>query len=192
MLNDVRGRDVVSNIAISLHAAPNCSGDRLGLKGERTNLGDRGHGVSVLVTGGAGFVAATLVARLLERGESVLAVDNMSRGSAENLGASKHHLRLRIVVADIADLPAFVSSLERHSDFGPITSVWHLAANSDIPAGIADANVDLKDTFLTTFNVLEVMQKKGVDKLFFASSSAIYGDLGEKVLTEDIGPLFPI
>ena len=70
--------------------------------------------------------------------------------------------------------------------------MWHLAANSDIPAGIADANVDLRDTFLTTFNTLEIMQERGCRRLAFASSSAIYGDLGDTELREDTGPLLPI
>jgi UDP-glucose 4-epimerase len=148
--------------------------------------------LSILVTGGAGFVATTLIARLLERGETVLAVDNMSRGSAANLGALQRNPRLKIVVADIADLPSFRAALRAHSRLGPITASWHLAANSDIPAGIANANVDLKDTFLTTFNTLQVMEEHGVREIFFASSSAIYGDLGDTVLTENVGPLFPI
>jgi hypothetical protein len=83
----------------------------------------------------------------------------MSRGSPENLGPARNHPKLEIIVADIAELPAFRLSLDRYSGFGPITSVWHLAANSDIPAGIADANVDLKDTFLTTFNGQEVHEE---------------------------------
>jgi len=43
--------------------------------------------VSILATGGAGFVATTLIGRLLARGETVMAVYNMSRGSAANLEA---------------------------------------------------------------------------------------------------------
>jgi UDP-glucose 4-epimerase len=70
--------------------------------------------------------------------------------------------------------------------------VWHLAANSDIPAGVEDANVDLRDTFMTTFNTLQLMKEFEIPVLAFASSSAIYGDLGERPLTEDIGPLLPI
>jgi UDP-glucose 4-epimerase len=62
--------------------------------------------VSVLVTGGAGFIAATLIAQLLEPGEYVLAVDNMSRGSPENLGPARNHPKLEIIVADIAELPS--------------------------------------------------------------------------------------
>ena len=79
-----------------------------------------------------------------------------------------------------------------HAELGPISEVWHLAANSDISAGIVDSGVDLRDTFMTTFNVLRIMEERKIGELLFASSSAIYGDLGEKELTETTGPLFPI
>jgi UDP-glucose 4-epimerase len=67
-----------------------------------------------------------------------------------------------------------------------------MAANSDIPAGIADPAIDLRDTFMTTFNTLLVMRELGIGNLNFASSSAIYGDLGDAEIHEDMGPLQPI
>jgi UDP-glucose 4-epimerase len=67
-----------------------------------------------------------------------------------------------------------------------------MAANSDIPAGISNASIDLNDTFITTFNTLEVMKEFDIRAMIFASSSAIYGDLGGRALVEDIGPLLPI
>jgi UDP-glucose 4-epimerase len=148
--------------------------------------------MTTLVTGGAGFVAATLIARLLERGDRVLALDNLCRGAMANIAAFERHPRFAFARAELADLGAFRTAIADHAGMGPVEEVWHLAANSDIPAGIADANVDLRDTFMTTFNTLEVMQETGAKRLLFASSSAIYGDLGERPLTEDIGPLFPI
>ena len=57
-----------------------------------------------------------------------------------------------------------------------------MAANSDIPAGIINAEVDLKDTFMTTFNTLQLMKELGIPIIIFASSSAIYGNLGDKKL----------
>jgi UDP-glucose 4-epimerase len=69
--------------------------------------------------------------------------------------------------------------------------VWHMVANSDIGAGVADANVDFRDTFLTTFHTLEVMRAFRIPKLAFASTSAVYG-IHDAVLKEDTGPLFPI
>lgn len=70
--------------------------------------------------------------------------------------------------------------------------MWHLAANSDIPAGVENPDVDLKDTFLTTFELLRSMRQYDVKTFHFASSSAIYGDLGTVKLYEGIGPLLPI
>jgi len=122
----------------------------------------------------------------------VLAIDNFSRGAPENVARFGNSPAFRLAEAEITDLAMFQALVGEEHVKEPISAVWHLAANSDIPAGIADARVDLKDTFLTTFNILEVMQALGIPNLYFASSSAIYGDLGATVLTENIGPLFPI
>ncbi len=86
----------------------------------------------------------------------------------------------------------FRAALDRQAVLGPVTEVWHLAANSDIPAGIESSEIDLRDTYMTTFNTLKVMEERGIKALMFASSSAIYGDLGDRELTEETGPLFPI
>jgi UDP-glucose 4-epimerase len=147
--------------------------------------------MTTLVTGGAGFVAATLIGQLLARGDRVLALDNFSRGERANLGTLSGHPALVVAQVDLADLAAYRLAISTHAAT-PLAEVWHLAANSDIPAGIADPSVDLRDTFMTTFNTLQVMQEQGARRLLFASSSAIYGDLGDRPLTEDIGPLFPI
>ena len=49
--------------------------------------------------------------------------------------------------------------------------VWHLAANSDILSGIKNSNIDFKNTFLTTFNLLEACKEYGIKSFYFASSS---------------------
>jgi UDP-glucose 4-epimerase len=148
--------------------------------------------MTILVTGGAGFIANTLVDSLLARGESIICLDNLCRGTASNVARFTEKNSFRFSAVDLADLDAFRSCLDSHAELGPVSEVWHLAANSDIPAGIADPDVDLRDTFMTTFNVLRVMEERHIGELLFASSSAIYGDLGEKELTESTGPLFPI
>jgi UDP-glucose 4-epimerase len=148
--------------------------------------------MTILVTGGAGFIANTLVDSILSRGDSVICLDNLCRGTTANVARFTEKNSFRFSPVDLADLGAFRSCLDSHEDLGPISEVWHLAANSDIPAGIADPGVDLRDTFMTTFNVLRIMEERKIGELLFASSSAIYGDLGEKELTESTGPLFPI
>jgi UDP-glucose 4-epimerase len=73
----------------------------------------------------------------------------------------------------------------------PFEAVWHLAANSDISAGVADPGIDLQDTFLTTFHTLKIARELGIPRFAFASTSAVYGDR-ETLLEEDSGPMLPI
>ena len=148
--------------------------------------------MTVFVTGIAGFVGVNLTAALLARGERVVGFDNLCRGKAEYLARWQGHERFDFAQVDLADLDAYRAALREVHARTPISEVWHLAANSDIPAGISDPTVDHRDTFMTTFNTLLLMRELGIPSLAFASSSAVYGDLGDRRLTEDTGPLFPI
>jgi UDP-glucose 4-epimerase len=120
-------------------------------------------------------------------GHGVVGVDNLSRGSQANLANALPHPNFVFVQADLTDLKAYNGLAARHA----FTMVWHMVANSDIGAGVADANVDFRDTFLTTFHTLEVMRAFRIPRLAFASTSAVYG-VHDTVLREDTGPLFPI
>ncbi len=66
-----------------------------------------------------------------------------------------------------------------------------MAANSDIAAGSTDIRLDLELNQLTTVAVLEAMATHGVNRLFFASTSAIFGET-DAILHEDFSPLRPI
>ena len=145
-----------------------------------------------LVSGGAGFIGSNLVARLLDRGQKVVAVDNFVRGSAAHLGDVAGRAGFTLIDADLASAADCRRAFDAAAELGRIEAVWHLAANSDIPAGGGDPRIDLRDTFLTTFEILIQIKRLGIGRLLFASSSAIYGDHGETALTEDTGPLFPI
>src|SRR6478736_6437934 len=121
--------------------------------------------MTILVTGGAGFIANTLMESILSRGDSVICLDNLCRGTVSNVARFTEKNSFRFSAVDLADLGAFRSCLDSHVDLGPISEVWHLAANSDIPAGIADPNVDLRDTFMTTFNLLRIMEERQIGEL---------------------------
>jgi UDP-glucose 4-epimerase len=142
-----------------------------------------------VVTGAAGFIGSHLVDRLLKRGERVIGVDNMVLGKRENLAGALRSKEFVLHQLDINDYPRFLECLRKEAR--PIRTVWHMAANSDIPAGVNDPEIDLTRTFLTTHNVLKAMCELKIPQLCFASTSAIYGDQ-DKVLTEETGPLFPI
>ncbi len=148
--------------------------------------------MTLIVAGGAGFIGANLVERLVGEGSPIVVIDNLSRGRKKNLARVIDRPCLHLIEADLADPAAAREAFDAAAKLGPIDQVWHLAANSDIAAGVADPAIDLRDTFLTTFEILRQMKRLGGTKLLFASSSAIYGDLKDAELREETGPLFPI
>jgi UDP-glucose 4-epimerase len=145
----------------------------------------------VFVTGAAGFIGSHLIDRLLKRGATAVGIDNLKLGRRENLTQALANTRFSFHVADVNDVRACSKLVAEESALGAFDMVWHLAANSDIRAGVADPDVDLRDTFLTTHNLLKVLREHKIQNLAFASSSAIYG-VQPALLTENIGPLFPI
>jgi UDP-glucose 4-epimerase len=145
---------------------------------------------TILVTGAAGFIGSHATDRLLEQGHRVIAVDNLKLGRMSNLQKALENEKFTFIEADLNDLQKVLELLRPLLADG-LDAVWHLAANSDIKSGAKDANIDLQDTFMTTFNTLAVMKEFGAGELVFASTSAIYGEKAG-VLSEDMGPLFPI
>ena len=73
-----------------------------------------------------------------------------------------------------------------------IDAVYHLAANSDIQKGGKEPSIDFNDTLLTTRAILEGMRKANVKNMFFASTSAVYGEMLDVELTEETGGIKPV
>jgi UDP-glucose 4-epimerase len=141
----------------------------------------------ILVTGGAGFIGSHLCDRLLERRDEVWCVDNLRLGRRRNIAHLEALPGFRFVKLDVLDSNALMA-LFADACFD---SVFHLAANSDIAAGTGNLRIDLELNHLTTVAVLEAMEAHDVKRIFFASSSAIFGET-DAVLHEDFGPLRPI
>ena len=150
----------------------------------QTSTGD------VLITGVAGFVGSHLAERLLSLGHRVIGVDSLIRGTLRNLETARANPNFEFIQLDLCDPKSAVPTLAARLKKNKILTVWHMAANSDIEAGVEDPDVDLKHTFLTTYTVLGLMRVMGVAELRFASSSAIYGE-HRGPLTECTGPLTP-
>ncbi len=142
--------------------------------------------MKIIVTGGAGFIPSHVVDRLLKDGHTVLSVDNFTLGTKKHFQHNTDNQNFSFIEADVADEKKMD---EIFGNFKP-ECVFHLAANSDIGAGSHDAAVDYKNTFLTTYAVLQAMKKWNVRKLVFASTSAMYGSLSG-LISEKSGPLIP-
>jgi UDP-glucose 4-epimerase len=140
----------------------------------------------VLVTGGAGFIGSHLCDRLVEL-NSVWCVDNLVLGSRRHIAHLESSPNFTFSELDILDHGA-LNALFTEVNFD---AVFHLAANSNIAKGMVDFNLDLRLNQITTVNLLEIMRKHAVRQIFFASTSAIFGE-SDAVLHEEHSPMEPI
>ena len=119
--------------------------------------------MSDLIIGGSGFVGRNLARRLQSQGREVAVLDRVPDATGGFEG--------RFVQVDAQDPTAVSRAID---ELQPET-VYHLAANSDISAGIADASLDFGDTLMTTTAVRIAVARSSARNLVFASSSAIFG-----------------
>jgi UDP-glucose 4-epimerase len=138
-----------------------------------------------VVTGGAGSIGSALVGSLLELDETVRVVDNLSGGRREQLPGGGKADRLELTVADLREPSSFEST------FAGASSVWHLAANTDIRRGTADPKIDFEHGTLATYHVLEAIRRHDVPLLRYSSSSVVYGYAKVLPTPEEYGPLEP-
>lgn len=144
--------------------------------------------MKTLVVGGAGFIGSHLCDALLTEGHKVVCIDNFSLGTRENVDHLKQNPCFSIYEVDAFDN----NILERIFNTEQPEYVFHLAANSDIQSSAADPEVEYRNTYSTTFQILCCMRKYGVKKIFFASTSAVYGNMRDVLLDENTANLSPI
>ena len=137
-----------------------------------------------LVTGGAGFIGSHLVDALLDRGDEVAVVDDLSTGRRENLdGALAGGARLHEV--DIRDRAALMEVMEGARP----QLVFHLAAQIDVRKSIEDPAWDAGINVVGTINVLETARLAGVARVVNTSTGgAIYGEVDVMPTPETVPP----
>ncbi|MEE2705943.1 MAG: SDR family oxidoreductase [Planctomycetota bacterium] len=121
-----------------------------------------------LVTGGAGFIGSHIATALVERGDRVRILDNLSTGSARNF----EHIadRVEFIEGDIED-SRVVSAAVRGVD-----CIFHQAALASVPRSV-EAPLDSHAACVTgSVNVLDQARRAGVKRVVYASSSSLYGD----------------
>lgn len=141
-----------------------------------------------LVIGGGGFIGSHLCKALLEEGNYVICVDDFSNGMKRNIDGIYNNISFVLYEVDATVKERLDKIFEKEKP----EYIFHLAANSDIQASALDPEVEYKNTYSTTFQILLCMQKYNVKKLFFASTSAVYGDKRGILLDENTPNLSPI
>ncbi len=139
----------------------------------------------ILITGGAGFLGSYLTETLLEQGAKVTIYDFLKLGK-DRIAHLLSHPRLELLEADVLDYDKLVDAVRGKN------LIWHLAGNTDIPAGLSDTALDLNHAVIATHHVLEAMRETGVRRLSFPSSGAIYGEKTFGFRREVDGPTLPI
>lgn len=144
--------------------------------------------MKVLVAGGAGFIGSHLIDALLKEGDQVVCIDNFFIGTRENIAHLQGAKGFTFYESDLTDIDKLKKIFVKEKfDF-----VYHMAANSDIQASAKSPAVEYENTYTTTFNVLECMRLYDVKKLFFCSTSAVYGDAFGADVDENYAPMQPI
>ncbi|MBA4541799.1 MULTISPECIES: SDR family oxidoreductase [Thermoactinomyces] len=122
--------------------------------------------MKVLVTGGAGFIGSHIVDQLVEKGDQVVIVDNISSGRKENINEKARFYQIDITDSDLLN----VFERERPE------AVIHQAAQIHVHTSVKEPMFDATVNILGTINLLEACRKTGVKKVVYASSAAIYGN----------------
>ena len=131
----------------------------------------------VLVTGGAGFIGSHIVRDLLDRGDQVRVLDNLSTGSKANLAG----LNIDFIEGDIRDAAVAQESIKN------VDAVFHLAAFISVAGSMEDPLACYDANLNGSLNVLMQAGKAGVRRVVLASSAAVYGE-SESTVDEDHPP----
>ena len=143
------------------------------------------NGKHILITGGAGFIGAHLVERLLKDGKSIVVIDDLSTGSRDNLRAVAQRKNFRFIQTKIsayAELP----ELAANSEF-----IFHLAATVGVELVVKSALHVLEASFNETQILLRAAAKNSTP-ILLTSTSEVYGKSAKPEFSEDddllIGP----
>ena len=142
----------------------------------------------VLVVGGAGFIGSFLCKELIKTCEFVVALDNMMRGNKNNLKEIVDNKSFVLVEGDANNFGLLCDVIKQFN----LNYIFHLAANSDIQASADNPSIEYSCTSGTTWSILLAMKATGVKNMFFASTSAVYGELGSRTTFKENDALMPV
>ena len=122
-----------------------------------------------LITGVCGFIGSNLAYRLLSRGNRVIGIDRIDARHAPTVNLLNNFYKFKLYDLDLA--------FDKINVEEEIDTVFHLAANADVRFSSEYPDKDLNDGIIATYNLLRWIKEKGIKKIAYSSTSAIYGDV---------------
>jgi UDP-glucose 4-epimerase len=138
--------------------------------------------MSVLVTGGAGYIGSHMALELLDAGEDVVIIDNLSTGVAWTVPAGAAFVR-----GDVGDQELVGQVLDSHK----VDAIVHFAGSVVVPDSVSDPLGYYLNNTVKSRALLEAAVKHGVGRFIFSSTAAVYGMTGDAPVDED-APLAPL
>ena len=140
--------------------------------------------MSILITGGAGYIGSHMVLAALDRGEDVVVLDNLSTGNRA-LVAEK----ARLQIGDAGDQTLLRELFQRHA----VTAVIHFAGSIVVPESVENPLAYYKNNTMVSRNLIEACVATGVKQFIFSSTAAVYGMPKENPVTEqtETAPINP-
>lgn len=140
--------------------------------------------MTVLVTGGAGYIGSHMVHALADAGEGVVVIDNLSTGFSSMLPEG-----VPLFIGDVADENLVEGVLANHD----VDSIIHFAGSVVVPQSIRDPLGYYRNNTMATRNLLSAAVKRGIGKFIFSSTAAVYGNPDTVPVPEDAAtrPLSP-
>ncbi len=139
--------------------------------------------MSILITGGAGYIGSHTAKRLSGVGREIVVLDNLSTGRRRNACWGS------LVEGEIGDAALVRKVLRDHH----VTAVVHLAASTDVAESAMRPDFYFENNILATKRLLDAMHDEGVRQLVFASSCSVYGNTISETVNEEhaASPLSP-
>ncbi|MGJ4915122.1 UDP-glucose 4-epimerase GalE [Bradyrhizobium oligotrophicum] len=131
--------------------------------------------MTVLVTGGAGYIGSHMVLALAEAGESVVVIDNLSTGFSAFVPDG-----VPLFIGDAGDENLVDGVISQHG----VDSIIHLAGSVVVPESVRDPLLYYRNNTMTTRSLLNAAVKRGVSRFVFSSTAAVYGNPDEVPVPE--------
>lgn len=140
--------------------------------------------MTILVTGGAGYIGSHIVHELVDRGEAVVVLDNLATGFRDALPAA-----VQLVVGDVGDGALVAGLLSEHK----VQAIVHLAASSVVPDSVASPLGYYSNNTAGSLALLKAAVQAGVKYFVFSSTAAVYGNpqaalVGEEMIPRPMSP----